>query len=273
MAQERPHFSLIRHPLRLRLVQVTRVTQLSPAMRRVTLGGPELEGFVSLAPEDHVKVFFPRLGEALPAMPTLGERGLLPPPGGKKPYARDYTPLHFDAQRLTLDLDFFLHGKGLAAEWARGATPGQTLGLGGPRGSYVLQSDFSQHVMVGDETALPEFGERIRTAARGTRLMLLGLVDGAEDERSFTPGEGVALEQQWTHRGSSTDPEAAQLSAVRSLSLSAPETFVWLAGEARQVRALYRCFKIEHGIEPTQIAASGHWKRGIANHDHHEAVT
>ncbi|HKO53158.1 MAG TPA: siderophore-interacting protein [Polyangiaceae bacterium] len=60
MTVDQALFELVRHPLQVRLLEVVRTESLSPRMRRITLGGPELAGFVSLAPEDHVKVFFPR---------------------------------------------------------------------------------------------------------------------------------------------------------------------------------------------------------------------
>ncbi len=53
----------VRHQAKLRRVQVGRVEHLSPHMRRITFTGPELDGFVSLAPDDHVKLFFPAPGQ------------------------------------------------------------------------------------------------------------------------------------------------------------------------------------------------------------------
>lgn len=49
----------VRHPLVFRRLQVREVTELTPHMRRIVVGGAELEGFHSGAPDDHVKVFFP----------------------------------------------------------------------------------------------------------------------------------------------------------------------------------------------------------------------
>jgi len=64
MAHDERYFQLIMHPLRH--LEVVKVTELTPMMRRITLGGPELEGFISLAPEDHIKVFFVALRKVLP---------------------------------------------------------------------------------------------------------------------------------------------------------------------------------------------------------------
>lgn len=39
----------VRHETRLRLLQVVRVEQLSPRMRRIVLGGDALDGFATAA--------------------------------------------------------------------------------------------------------------------------------------------------------------------------------------------------------------------------------
>ena len=50
---------MIRHTVVLRTLEVLRVQRLAPHMQRVVFGGMELHGFVSAAPDDHVKLFFP----------------------------------------------------------------------------------------------------------------------------------------------------------------------------------------------------------------------
>ena len=61
---------------------------------------------------------------------------------GPRPLNREYTPLHFDAQANELTLDFYLHDGGVASEWAEGAKPGDTLIIGGPRGSLIIPMDY-----------------------------------------------------------------------------------------------------------------------------------
>ncbi|MEG2961730.1 MAG: siderophore-interacting protein, partial [Janthinobacterium sp.] len=72
-ATPRPHaIERVRHDLKLRVLTVVRTEQLTPHMRRITLAGDDLEGFVSPAHDDHVKLFFPAPGEAPPVLPVLG---------------------------------------------------------------------------------------------------------------------------------------------------------------------------------------------------------
>ena len=114
----------LRHDVVLRTLVVLRVEQLSPHMRRVTLGGPGLRGFHSAAPDDHVKLFFPNHDGEL-VLPTLGPNGAEFPAGREPSPMRDYTPRRHDAARGELLIDFVLHGDGPASNWATQAAPGQ----------------------------------------------------------------------------------------------------------------------------------------------------
>ncbi len=94
---ERPEIRRVRHETRLRRVTVRAVQHLTPKMLRVTLGGDDLAGFVSLGFDDHVKVFFPPSGSGDLVLPTMGADGLVFPEGAPKPALRDYTPRRYDA--------------------------------------------------------------------------------------------------------------------------------------------------------------------------------
>ncbi|WP_195829458.1 siderophore-interacting protein, partial [Bordetella pertussis] len=62
----------VRHPLKMRLLEVKRVTRPTPHLARITLAGDALRDFVSASFDDHVKVFFPPPGAARPVLPELG---------------------------------------------------------------------------------------------------------------------------------------------------------------------------------------------------------
>lgn len=47
----------VMHEIKRRKLEVLRVIDLTPRMRRITVGGPELAGFISLGSDDHVKLF------------------------------------------------------------------------------------------------------------------------------------------------------------------------------------------------------------------------
>lgn len=271
MGYDKKSFRLVRHPLKVRMLEVLETREITPKMRRISLGGPELEGFTSLAPEDHVKLFFPAPGEERPLVPSVGPLGLVFS-FGAKPIARDYTPRHYDQARNRLDIDFFLHGQGVASQWAARAERGQRLGVAGPRGSYVLTQSFDWQLFVGDETALPEISHRIEELPAETRAYAFLVVADAREEQALASAALLVVE--WIHR---PNPEASAterlLAALRSFHPPAGRGFTWIAGEASETRAVYQYLIRERGFEGPCIHASGHWKRGISNHDHHEEIT
>ena len=113
----RPHaIERVRHDLKLRVLTVVRTEQLTPHMRRITLAGDDLDGFVSPAHDDHVKLFFPAPGETAPVLPVLGNgANPIEYAQGARPIARNYTPRRYDAERRELEIDFVLHGDGPAS--------------------------------------------------------------------------------------------------------------------------------------------------------------
>ena len=58
----------VNHEIRQRRLQVLRVTDLTPRMRRITLGGEELQGFTSLGSDDHIKLLIAETPEQQQAL-------------------------------------------------------------------------------------------------------------------------------------------------------------------------------------------------------------
>ena len=122
----------VMHEIKHRQLTVLKVVDLTPRMRRITLGGAQLQGFISLGSDDHVKLLFANNPAEQAAMDALDL-----PKEGVKPTMREYTPRRIDLVNNELDLDFVLHGDGPASTWAAQAKPGHTLNIAGPRGSLV----------------------------------------------------------------------------------------------------------------------------------------
>lgn len=262
---------LIRHPLIWRLLTVDRVARLTPRMVRVTLVGDDLAGFRTPDPADHVKVFFPRPGEARPILPTLGPRGIAFPDGAPPPVARDYTPRRYDESAGELDLDFVLHGDGPASAWAARAAPGQFLGIGGPRGSQVVPATFDWYLLCGDETALPAIARRLEEFPAGARVIALVEVADAAEEQAIATRARVDL--TWLYRNGAAAGTTDLLErAVRGLEFPSGDYFAWVAGEATTLRAIRRHLLGERGANREWTLFSGHWKRGVADHDHHAPI-
>lgn len=260
----------VRHELKMRLLQVVRTQAVSPQLLRVTLSGEDLRGFVSASFDDHVKVFFPEPGQDRPVLPTVGPEGISMPPGVPRPAARDYTPRRYDAHANELDIEFVLHGDGPASTWAAQARPGQFIGVGGPRGSFVVPTAFDWHLLIGDDTALPAIARRIEEVPASARVIALIEVADAGAQIPLPVRDGLSV--RWLHRdGAPAGDSVALERAVRQVALPAGEGYVWAAAESAAAKAVRRVLVEERGIAKTRIRASSYWKRGAsAVHETHD---
>ncbi|CAM3560614.1 NADPH-dependent ferric-chelate reductase [Bordetella sputigena] len=253
----------VRHDLKMRLLQVVRTRLVSPQLLCVTLTGDGLRGFVSASFDDHVKVFFPEPGQDKPVLPTVGPDGISMPPGVPRPAARDYTPRRYDAEANELDIEFVLHGDGPASTWAAQARPGQFIGVGGPRGSFIVPMAFDWHLLIGDETALPAIARRLQELPASTRAIAIVEVADASAELALPLRDGVSL--QWLHRDGAPAGDPARLEhAARQVELPPGEGYVWAAAESAAAKAVRRVMVEERGIAKTRIRASSYWKRGAS---------
>jgi NADPH-dependent ferric siderophore reductase len=242
----------VRHEPRRRQLEVKRVDQIAAHMIRVALGG-DLDGFTSLGFDDHVKLFFPDA-------PTDGE---------PQTASRDYTPRRFDPATNTLDIEFVLHDAGPATRWARQAKPGQPLQIGGPRGSFIIPTNFDWHLLIGDDTALPAIARRLAELPAGTRAVVLAEVDGPADQLSIAGAADVSV--TWAHRNGAQAGETTVLAdTLRTLRLPAGDYYAWVACESLTAKALRAQLIAAHGANPKWMRAAGYWRRGaVAVHDTH----
>ncbi|MFA4913097.1 MAG: siderophore-interacting protein [Burkholderiaceae bacterium] len=259
----------VRHPLRFRELQVLQREAISPGMLRVTLGGPALEGFYSPGFDDHVKLIFPDQVTGAILCPEVGPNGPIWPEG-ERPVMRDYTPRHYDAKAGTLAIDFALHEAGPATSWALGAQPGDSLGVGGPRGSLLVPTDYDWHLLVGDETALPAIARRLQALPADARAVVLVEVDGPDHVLALSAGAHVSI--YWVYRsGAEPGSTTALFDTLKGVTFPDGDFYAWVACETTAARAI-RAQLIERGAHPRHIKAAGYWRRGVAaTHDTIEA--
>ena len=261
----------VRHELRFRNLEVRDVTTITPNLVRVTLGGDELAGFVSSGFDDHMKVILPDALTGDIRLPDLAvAKGS---DGSPKPTMRDYTPHHFDEAANTLQVDFVLHDAGPATAWARQAKPGQRLGVGGPRGSFMMTTDFDWHLLMGDATALPAIGRRLAELSADSKAVVLVEVETQEDEIELT--SAAQLSVTWVHRNAAngqaatTLPEA--LKTVAKAGLPKGDFYAWIACESLTAKALRAQLIAENDANPKWTKAAGYWKQGsVAVHESHD---
>lgn len=256
---DRPVAERVRHEPKYRLAEVVRAERVTPLMARITFTDPSFAEFPSLSYDDHVKIFISAAG-ADPVLPVPGPNGVEWPAGAPKPEGRDYTPRSFDKEKRELVIDFVLHEGGVAAEWAANAKPGDRLGIGGPRGSFVVRNDLDFYVLIGDETALPAIGRRIEELPAGTNVQALVEVAEAAERQTFDTKANLSL--TWVDRSTG----ATLIDAAKAIALPPGRGYIFIAGEASTSTALREHF-IGQGHDPDLIKAAGYWRRGEADFD------
>jgi NADPH-dependent ferric siderophore reductase len=242
----------VRHQPRRRVLTVKQIDKIAAHMIRVTLTG-DLEGFLSLGFDDHIKLFFPD--------------GTLDAAGAPNTINRDFTPRRHDTAANILEIDFALHDAGPATRWAEQAKPGDTLNVGGPRGSFIIPTDFDWHLLVGDETGLPAISRRLAELPAGARVLVVGEVDGPADEISFATKANATV--VWAHRNGATAGESDALAKkLATLKFPSGDYYAWVACESLAAKALRAQLIADHGANPKWMRAAGYWRRGaVAIHD------
>jgi NADPH-dependent ferric siderophore reductase len=206
-----------------------------PRVVRVTFG--QLHDLPPPAPGGHLRIAF------------VEEE----PEGDEARYLRrTFTPRRFDPAAGELDVEFVLHGPGLATDWVRSAQPGDPVVVSGAGGRYRPEPVDRQFVIAVDDTGVPAAGTVVEALPPDTGLTVLCEVTDADDERPISPEREVAV--TWLHRSTGGDLEAA----VRALPTDLRAGW-FVAAEARVVRRLDRHLRDERGAEA--VEARGYWRR------------
>lgn len=193
---------------------------------------------------------------------------------------------------------------GPASLWASSAAPGDELWMVGPRrgreergGIEYAPGTAASVVLVGDETAAPAIARILEDAPRELRGIAFIEVPVAEDVLSIDAPAGVDV--HWLPRGSAahglrviptvldylgdrdasgeikiTDlegeemvwetPEYSGSGEEVAPSAVGAERYFWIAGESGVVTTLRRHLVKDLGIDRSQVAFMGYWRRGVA---------
>ena len=252
-----------REPPRFRRVEVSRVEPITPRLVRITLTGPELDGFALAEPAASVRLLLPAsAGEDLVIPVWNGNEFLLA--GGRRPAIRTFTPLRFDEGAFALDIEAVLHGDGVASRWAISASAGTPAALSGPGRGYTIDVDAPAFLLAGDETAIPAIRQLLEELPPTTPTRVLIEVAQPDARLDLTGRAVVAVE--WHDLDAGAPPGDALVAAVRATAL-VDGTRVWAAGEAAAVQRIRRHLFEERGMPRPQAAIRGYWKHGRAGDD------
>ena len=190
---------------------------------------------------------------------------------------------------------------GPASRWAGSARPGDELLIIGPRrgrtdggGIEYAPGDAAEILLAGDETAAPAIARILEDVDRTTRGVAFIEVPDAGDALPIDAPAGV--EVRWLARDARAHGEALlpavldHLGTAASFDIEDADTedplwetpdysslgeelapaaphadrYFWIAGESGVVTTLRRQLVKELGIDRTQVAFMGYWRRGVA---------
>ncbi|UGS27997.1 SIP domain-containing protein [Microbacterium resistens] len=241
--------------------RVVTVTRLTPHMIRVSL--EPLGGWrwhTDGIGDERIDIALPRPGETVADIAVFN----LPEYGsgwqGEEPPWRHYTvrAVHDGGRRF--DIDFVVHGHGVASSWAERAAPGHVLGVFNDlpsRSYYDPPEDAVEQILVADATGLPGLGRIVEGLAPGTRAIAIAEVpDEADVQEYATDGD---VEFRWLiGSGNGRGPSSLPL-AVAELTAPASPWYAWVACEASASRAIRGDLRVRLGSPRDRHHAIGYW--------------
>ncbi|WP_127090557.1 siderophore-interacting protein [Aquabacter cavernae] len=252
----------------LRVLQVLRTHALTPRMRRLVLGGPEIEG---IKDGPNLKLLIPPEGLPAPKWPLQGADGRpLWPEAPERPIVRTYSVRRLDRAKGELFVDFVLHGAGgVAAGFAARAVPGDMVGIGGPGGRDLPLGDF--HLLAGDQSGLPSIAAILeRLPANAVGAAFIEVPDAAEELDLVRPA-GVRL--VYLHRaGAAAGTTTLLQDAVTSMPWPITgRVCAWVAAESASARLLRTYLRDTRHLPPRDLVVVGYWKRGMSENAYQQA--
>ena len=240
----------------LHVAEVIRSAWLTPGMLRVTFGGDGLRNFRTTGVGDEfVRVHFPEPDGEL-HLPRIDADGVWHYPDGVSAHVQPYTIRNHDAAAGEVVIDIVAHGHGRAGRWAAQASPGDRVAFGDPRGLYEPPTGAREQIFVTDATGLPALARLAEQLPPSVRAV--AAVEVAEADHRMDIGGG-ALSVRWiVGRGNGVGPSALT-EALRALPIS-PETYVWVAGEAGELREARRYLRHECGLSSERYDVIGYWR-------------
>ena len=258
------------HPISLREVEVARVTDITPGMRRVTLIGEQLRAFTSengfAQPEfrsdgfdDDIRLVFRYPGQAEPVLPVQKEKGV-DLPRDPRPLSKVYTVRRWDRETGEVDVDFVKHGIGVGTTWAYRAQPGDPIHFYGPSASRALPNDADWMLVAGDDTAIPAIARLLDELSDDAQAQVF--IEVAEDAHQLELRALPGVEVTWLMRdGVEAGTTTHLLDAVRAANWWDGRPFAWVAGEHAAVRDIRRHLVEERDVPKEDIEFTGYWRR------------
>ncbi|WP_374064722.1 siderophore-interacting protein [Corynebacterium belfantii] len=218
--------------------QVERVTRLTPHMIRIsfrTIGAWRWN--TDGSGDEHIDIALPHPGETEADLTVFNLPEYGPSWKGEEPPWRHYTVRAVYDHGRVFDIDFAIHGDGIASTWAERAEPGHVIGAFHGGGSYYRPpADATFHLLVADATGLPGLGRIIEEMPAATRALAIIEVPERADIQAIK--SAASVEYRWlTGTGNGRGPSALP-AAVAEFTPPDEPWYAWAACEAASSRSI-----------------------------------
>ena len=234
-----------------RVLEVKGIVDITPNMRRITLGGEAFDGFPADQESGYIKLMFPQCE-------------------GRKPIMRTYTIIQ--QRDNEIDVDFVLHGlnhqgtEGPASYWAKTTVVGDSILIGGPGAKKLINNQADWFLLVGDMTALPAITVNLaQLPDDAVGYAVIEVLSEADIQSIKKPRN---IEMHWVVNPTANDSHSPLLEKVKSLVWLEGEAAVWTACEFNSMRALRQYFKQEKSLAKDYLYISSYWKLDNSEDEH-----
>ncbi|GAB78656.1 NADPH-dependent ferric siderophore reductase, contains FAD-binding and SIP domains [Austwickia chelonae] len=247
------------------VLEVGAITDVAPAVRRITLSGPALNGFSPVAPDEFAGFFLPR-GESLSLPPSDVfdiRKAVREMPEQTRPELRWYTIRAYRPEVLELDLEVLLYGEphGPGRTWAATVQVGDQVGVRLSGGGYRPPRPDEPQILIADESSLPALcaiGESLTGLPEAESVQAYVEIPD-DDYAAPMPTMPFPVE---IHRRGIRVPGAAIEPVLATTPLSGFRS-AWICGEGTMVRKTRRMLR-NAGMDRRHIFYCGYWTRGHA---------
>lgn len=238
------------NPFEFGIAEVRQTVLVTPHMRRITLGGKDLHMYPWLpdALGPHIQLLFPQRPGA-PIQPEIfADRRAIT----FSLIARTYTIRRFDRAQHEMDIDFVMHGDGIASTWASKAKAGDQIVLWRREPRRRANHDF--YLLLGDLTALPAISQILESLPHEAKGLAVVEVDNISDRQTIDYCADIDL--SWVGP-SENMPLLRALQAQPWPQNSHP--FIWVGTEARQAGAIRAYVRRSLGMRPRDYSVVDYW--------------
>ncbi|WP_298936359.1 siderophore-interacting protein [uncultured Ruegeria sp.] len=231
---------------------VQSVYDVSPNMRRIVFGGPELADFPVGKEGGYIKLVFTDLPRTTPDRPVM----------------RTYSNRSHEAANGKITVDSAMHADigGIAIDWASQVEPGDTMLINGPDIEKMASPNAEWYLIAGDMTAQPAAMCNLEILPANAKGYTVLEMTSDADRRQVNLPAGMSL--HWVVNPRPPELKNRLLDKIKSLEWLDGDPFVWTACGFDTMRALRTYFRTERRVKRQMLYLSSYWRAGRTEDQH-----